>query len=147
MPAQSAEWIAAARLVRRAGFGATGSEVDSAMRSGAASYLHATLAADPGIGATPLPTFERIAPAGKHASATARHTRNMQVQQQLVALACWWVRRMVTVSVPVTEKVTFCWHRGGATEGRDGGDLRTLARHVRSAACARGTATIGGDGT
>ena len=47
MGAQSPEWIATARLVRRSGFGATGVAVDAAVKLGAGPYIVSLLAAAP----------------------------------------------------------------------------------------------------
>jgi uncharacterized protein (DUF1800 family) len=145
----SAQWRATARVLRRTGFGATGAAVDVAARTGVASYVRAILAANPaadrGATATPLPTFDPIAPLGKNASKDQRQQRNQQIRAQLTALTTWWIRRMVAVEQPFGEKLTFLWHNHFATaaskvrrapwlaaqnvtlrrEGR--GDFRTLA--------------------
>ncbi|MDP9093860.1 MAG: DUF1800 domain-containing protein [Actinomycetota bacterium] len=124
MSAQSQLWIATARLVRRSGFGATGPEIDAALRLGSAAYVRSVMtfnpatdaaAADAGTKATPAPSFTPIAPVGKAASKQARLQRNQQVGAQLTQLAAWWVRRMVSAQQPSTEKLTFCWHNHFAT--------------------------------
>ena len=65
------QWETAARLVRRTGFGASGAEVDAALRMGTAHYVAAILGADPvadpGARATPAPRFAAIDYAGKGA--------------------------------------------------------------------------------
>ena len=80
MNTQSPAWLAAARVVRRSGFGATGNEVDALVRTGLPAYL-ASLAkppADPGASATPMPSFSPITPAGKNAS----HADKLKIDQQ-----------------------------------------------------------------
>jgi uncharacterized protein (DUF1800 family) len=118
-PGTQGSWAAAARLVRRTGFGATGTAIDAVASMGTAKYLATTLAADPtkdaGAIATPLPTFDSIAPVGKAADTAARKTHNKQLQGQLQEMAGWWVRRMVSVEQPFGEKLTFCWHNHFAT--------------------------------
>ena len=134
-------WAAAARLVRRTGFGATGVAVDAAAGMGTAKYLAMTLAADPtkdaGAVATPAPEFPAIPKATKGDTA-GRKARNAQVRAQLQELAGWWVRRMVAVEQPFGEKLAFCWHNHfatSATKVRNAGwllaqnqKLRTLGR-------------------
>jgi len=57
---QSPAWIATARLLRRTGFGTTGTEVDAVVGQDWSTYLDAALAADPesdpGAVATPMPS-------------------------------------------------------------------------------------------
>lgn len=112
-------WAAAARLVRRTGFGGTGAAIDAVVAMGTPRYLAMTLAADPdrdvGAIATPAPTFEPIVPLGKAAGTAARKSYNHQLQGQLQELTGWWVRRMVAVEQPFGEKLTFCWHDHFAT--------------------------------
>src|SRR5487761_2610548 len=104
MGAQSAEWIAMARLVRRSGFGATGVEVDAALKVGAGPYIGSMLAADPttdpGAVATPVPTFAPIPALVKGASKAQMQARNQQIGAQLEQVTAWWLRRMVTAAQP-----------------------------------------------
>ena len=115
----SAQWIAAARLVRRTGFGATGAEVDAAVKAGPAAFVRSALATsstqDPGGRATPTPSFDVVARVGKSASIADRHQANVQRRDQMVALTSWWLRRMTAVQQPFEEKLTFCWHNHFAT--------------------------------
>jgi len=112
-------WAAAARLVRRTGFGGTGSTIDSVAAMGTAKYLASALAADPakdaGAQATPPPSFPAVDPVGKKADQAARKAHNKVLHQQLQELTGWWVRRMVAVEQPFGEKLTFLWHNHFAT--------------------------------
>lgn len=112
-------WSAAARLVRRTGFGATGAAVDGAVSAGADKYLAGLLAADPevdaGARATPPPEFAPLPRLGKDADSAAKKARNSRIRQQLQQLAGWWLRRMSAVEAPFGEKLTFCWHHHFAT--------------------------------
>ncbi len=138
----STEWQRAARLVRRAGFGATGAEVDAAVATGPLAWLDHALTADPagdpGVQATAAPTFDLLAPLAKGASQAQRQERNQQQRARTDALLGWWVRRMVRAENPLIEKLTFGWHQHFATSAarvRDAGGmlaqnelLRTLGR-------------------
>src|SRR5664279_2707536 len=102
------EWMAAARLVRRTGFGATGSEVDAVVPAGRAGYLAAALAADSaadqGSARTPVPEFEPIPPLPRDANSAAHEARHARVSDQLQQLIGWWLRRMIAVDQPIVEK-------------------------------------------
>ncbi|MBV9592639.1 MAG: DUF1800 domain-containing protein [Actinobacteria bacterium] len=115
----SASWAQLARVQRRTGFGTTGAAVDAAMAAGPDAYIAGLFAterpADPGVTATPMPTFTPIPPVGKTASKADRAARNQQVGAQLQTLTDWWVRRMAAVTEPFEEKLTFCWHNHFAT--------------------------------
>ncbi len=115
----SAEWAATARLVRRAGFGATGRAVDDAEQLGAAAWLQEALhedpASDPGVVATPAPVFAIPAPVGKDASKDVKAARRKEAADQEKQLITWWLRRMIAVHNPVVEKLTFGWHGHFAT--------------------------------
>ncbi|MEP7020459.1 MAG: DUF1800 domain-containing protein [Pseudonocardiales bacterium] len=119
MPSQ---WESTARLVRRTGFGASGAEVDAALRVGPARFVATLLAADPsedpGAKATPAPHFAAAAPIGKGADKAAKKQRNKQRKEQLVAATAWWVRRMAAVEQPFGEKLTFGWHNHFATSAK-----------------------------
>ncbi len=113
------DWRAVARLLRRTGFGATGPEIDAAIVVGPAAYLLSALTADqqsdPGVVATPAPALELLGPVGKQATAAERKAHNAALQDGLAELTRWWLRRMVAVRQPLTEKMTFCWHNHFAT--------------------------------
>lgn len=115
----SAAWLAAARLVRRTGFGATGPAVDAALTLGAAEYVRVAMATqsaqDAGGRTTPRPQFGLIARPGKNEAAADKKKANAARREQMVALSSWWLRRMVAVRQPFEEKLTFCWHNHYAT--------------------------------
>ena len=112
-------WAAAARLVRRTGFGATGSDVDAVVREGAAAYVERILAADPqrdpGALATPAPQLPYLPPGDKNADPAARRQFHRRLREQDAQLVGWWLRRMVAVRAPFAEKNTFGWHAHFAT--------------------------------
>lgn len=120
MATQSAQWIATAHVLRRAGFGATGPQIDAVVGQDLATYLVAALGsdpdADPGAVATPLPqlTTPGSRP-GKTATASARKQYNRQLAEQMSELSMWWLRRMLAVQQPVHEKLTLLWHNHFAT--------------------------------
>ncbi len=137
--AEPGSWAAAARLVRRTGFGGTGVAIDAVAAMGTAAYLSMLLAADPtkdpGALATPLPDFPSIAKVAKDGDTAVRKARNRQVRGQLQELAGWWVRRMVAVGQPFGEKLTFCWHDHFATSStkvRDAGALLAQNQKLRT---------------
>ena len=107
------------RLVRRSGFGATGDDIDAAVKLGPQKYLAAMLAADPnsdpGATSTPAPTFPAIAPLAKGADKATRQAQNQQIAAQMGTLTSWWVKRMATVKQPFGEKLTFLWHNHFST--------------------------------
>ena len=123
MPTQSPQWIAAARLMRRTGFGATGRVVDAVAGSDPAAYIARILSsdpdADPGVKATPMPVLVSPGqPPGKGGSAEARRAYNKELAEQMSTLSAWWLARMVTVQQPVHEKLTLLWHNHFATSAR-----------------------------
>jgi len=119
MPGQSARWVATARVLRRAGFGVTGPEVDAVVTRDWPAYVDAMLGAnpdaDPGAVATPMPTLEPPRAPGKGATLAARKQFGHQLAEQAGILSGWWVRRMVAVEQPVGEKLTLLWHNHFAT--------------------------------
>ena len=107
------------RLLRRSGFGATGDDIDAAVKLGPQKYLATMLAADPnsdpGATSTPAPTFPAIAPLAKGADKATRQAQNQQIAAQMGTLTSWWVKRMATVKQPFGEKLTFLWHNHFST--------------------------------
>jgi uncharacterized protein (DUF1800 family) len=97
---------AVAHLLRRAGFGASGAEIDAAAKAGYEATVAGLLApsgADPGAAATPLPAFPAVKEPKKG---------NAQNDYQMVG---WWLARMAAVTQPLVEKRTFFFHGHFAT--------------------------------
>lgn len=119
MAGQSTRWITTARVLRRAGFGVTGPQVDAVVAQDWPSYVDGVLAADPdadpGAQATPMPTLPPPSPPGKGATPAARKQYGQQLSEQADELTQWWIRRMVNVETPIHEKLTFLWHNHFAT--------------------------------
>jgi uncharacterized protein (DUF1800 family) len=117
---QSPQWITTARVLRRAGFGATGAQIDAVAGQDLSTYLDGALGADPdadpGAVATPMPPL-KAPPSrpGKNATPAARKQFNTQLNEDMSVLAAWWVSRMVAVEQPVHEKLTLLWHNHFAT--------------------------------
>src|SRR6516165_680192 len=139
MAGQSDGWITTARLLRRAGFGVTGAQVDAVARQNWSKYVDAALGADPdadpGAVATPMPTQPALHRPGKGASVADRMDFNSRVTGQLTELSDWWVRRMVAVRQPIHEKLTLLWHNHFATSAqkvRSASDMAAQNRKLRS---------------
>lgn len=114
------QWVATARMLRRAGFGVTGPEVDAALTRDWPSYVDAILGgdpdADPGAIATPMPSYpEPGPPPGPKATPAAREDYEQRLKEQQSGLSDWWLRRMTAVQQPVHEKLTLLWHNHFAT--------------------------------
>ena len=123
MSGQSAQWQAAARGLRRAGFGATGPQVDAAAGLAWPAYVDRALGSDPGADpgalATPMPSFSPPgSPPGKKATAAARKQYNQQLSDQMSQLSAWWLQRMAAVEQPIHEKLTLLWHNHFATSAK-----------------------------
>lgn len=119
MAGQSDRWIATARMLRRAGFGVTGAQVDAVATKNWPSYVDAALAGnpdtDPGAAATPMPTLADPRRLDKHASAAMRKEYRQELFGLMTGLSQWWLRRMTAVHEPVHEKLTLLWHNHFAT--------------------------------
>jgi uncharacterized protein (DUF1800 family) len=119
MAGQSDGWITTARVLRRAGFGVTGQQVDAVAAQDWSRYVDAALAADPdadpGAVATPMPTLPTPRGPGKGASVADRKEFNQQIFGQMTQLSQWWLRRMTAVQQPIHEKLTLLWHNHFAT--------------------------------
>jgi uncharacterized protein (DUF1800 family) len=119
MAGQSDGWRTTARLLRRAGFGVTGPQVDAVAAKNWSRYVDAALGADPeadpGARATPMPTLPTLRDPGKGASTAVRIEFNRQLSARVAELSAWWLRRMVAVQQPIHEKLTLLWHNHFAT--------------------------------
>jgi uncharacterized protein (DUF1800 family) len=105
-------WIETARVVRRAGFGASGRDVDALTGGDVAGWIGAGLAGDPDadLGAVPVPQFEPLPRLPRNASMADRKQADTRRNTQNAQLVAWWVKRMVSVRNPVREKLTLVWH-------------------------------------
>jgi uncharacterized protein (DUF1800 family) len=122
MPGQSDRWITTARLLRRAGFGVTGPQVDAVASHDWSSYVDAALGADPeadpGAVATPMPTLPTLRNPGKGAAVADRKEFNRRLIGQMTELSQWWLSRMISVEQPIHEKLTLLWHNHFATSAQ-----------------------------
>jgi uncharacterized protein (DUF1800 family) len=140
MAGQSDGWITTARILRRAGFGTTGAQVDAVAAKNWSNYVDAALGADPeadpGARATPMPTLPapRWLP-GKGASVAVRKEYIQRLGDQMTELSGWWLRRMVAVQQPIHEKLTLLWHNHFATSAAKytfAADMAAQNRKLRS---------------
>ncbi|HET9169719.1 MAG TPA: DUF1800 family protein [Actinospica sp.] len=122
-----------AHLLRRTGFGASGTEIDAACAAGYPGTVNGLFAtgADPGVAATPAPNLPSAIDTGADAE-----------------LITWWLARMTAAHNPWPEKRTYFWHGHFATSlqkvryaslmlkqnqtlrALGGGDFRTLFRTI-----------------
>lgn len=84
----------AAHLFRRAGFAASSSELDEAVKLGPKAAAKKLVAAEEGEFAGKMHTFAQ----------TVLATNNSQT------LAAWWLHRMLHTPAPLLEKTTLFWH-------------------------------------
>ncbi len=119
---QSDRWITTARMLRRAGFGVTGAQVDTVAAKDWPAYVDAALAADPdadrGAVTTPMPMLGNLRHLDKHASAEVRKEFNHELFGLMTGLSQWWLRRMTAVDQPIHEKLTLLWHNHFATSAK-----------------------------
>lgn len=135
-------------LLRRSGFGASGSEIDAAVGLGYQALVDGLFApgADPGAEATPPPSGLAEPAAGGQATPAQKKAANAERTQAAYDLIAWWITRMTAARRPWAEKRTFFWHGHFATSvqkvrsaqlmlGQNqtqralgGGDFRTLMR-------------------
>jgi uncharacterized protein (DUF1800 family) len=119
---QSPRWLATARLLRRAGFGATGPQIDAVANQDWSVYLDRALAldpdADPGAVATPRPMPDTPMPPDDAAGEAALREFTRTLSDQMSELTSWWVRRMAAVQEPIHEKLTLLWHNHFATSAQ-----------------------------
>ena len=121
MSTQSTEWIDAARVLRRSGFGTTGAAVDAVLKTDdLATYIDEALSVDaskdPGSAATPLPDLQiKAAKPEKKTTTAIRKTYNKDIAERRTDLMGWWLQRLVSVEQPLVEKLTLLWHNHFAT--------------------------------
>ncbi|MBS1846868.1 MAG: DUF1800 domain-containing protein, partial [Actinobacteria bacterium] len=105
-----------ALLYRRAGFGASTTELDAAVARGYEATV-ATLVAglagpDPAGDAVPLPELPPPTPKGDPAARKAARQANRAPMAQLQT---WWLTRMAKTSTPLREKLVLLWSSHFAT--------------------------------
>lgn len=109
-------WQRTARIMRRAAWGVTGAAVDAANKDVAAWVDDALTATDdPGVTATPLPTFAALPEVNASSTREQRKARGEAIRQQGEQLMTWWLTRMLRAQRPVRERLTFGWHQHWAT--------------------------------
>jgi uncharacterized protein (DUF1800 family) len=122
LSSESPQWLAAARLLRRSGFGATGPQIDAVTGQDRSAYLDRVLAldpeADPGAVATPRPTPTTPPFPAEDAGAAASQAFTDAAYTQMVEMTRWWLRRMAAVQEPIHEKLTLVWHNHFATSAQ-----------------------------
>ncbi|HEY1066064.1 MAG TPA: DUF1800 domain-containing protein [Pirellulales bacterium] len=91
----------AAHLLRRAGFGATSAELDSAVAAGPQAAVTALFARPDS-----LERFE---------ADMDRAARTVVAQGEAARLSAWWLYRMLHTPAPLLEKLTLFWHGHFAT--------------------------------
>ena len=106
------DWTRTARVLRRAGFGASGAEIDAAVAQGVDRWLDSALADAP---EPQYPALEAVPLPGGNASQEERQRYRQALAEQGRVLAAWWVRQMATSATPVAERLTFGWHQHWAT--------------------------------
>ena len=120
MSGQSTQWQATARLLRRAGFGASGPQIDAVAKQDRSVYLDTALGLDadrdPGAVATPRPI--PVTPPTNYTTGAELTALQNELSLQMNDLTEWWVRRMVAVQEPIHEKLTLLWHDHFATSAQ-----------------------------
>jgi uncharacterized protein (DUF1800 family) len=105
-----------ALLFRRAGFGASSSEIEAASAKGYSSTVEQLVGAlsgpDPGADAVAAPTLTPYPsdPAQLTTASAAKKVLERTLAIEHVALTNWWLERMVATSNPLREKLTFLLH-------------------------------------
>jgi uncharacterized protein (DUF1800 family) len=106
-------------MLRRAGFGASGPQVDDVASQDWSAYLDGALGTDPetdpGAAATPMPMPITPPLPGDHATKGEQTAFAQAVFDQMQELSAWWMRRMTAVHQPIHEKLTMVWHNHFAT--------------------------------
>ena len=105
-----------AQLYRRLAFGASASELQSALTAGyaatAAGLVGGLTQPDPGADAVPTPSL--MTPPDDLAAIRSDPAARRQLQQQLsveqIELMGWWIARMVASTNPAREKLTLLLH-------------------------------------
>lgn len=106
-------------MLRRAGFGASGPQIDAVVGQDWSVYLDKALNmdpdSDPGALATPIPTPVTPLIPPDSAPLPVRTEFIKVLSGQMLDLGAWWTRRMAAVQEPIHEKLTLVWHNHFAT--------------------------------
>lgn len=106
-------------MLRRAGFGASGPQVDAVAGQDWSVYLDTALNmnpdSDPGAAATPIPAPVTPPLPPENANQQIRTQFITGLYGQMQELSAWWLRRMAAVQQPIHEKLTLVWHNHFAT--------------------------------
>lgn len=106
-------------MLRRAGFGASGPQIDAVVGQDWSVYLDKALNmdpdSDPGALATPIPTPVTPPIPPDSAPLPVRTEFIKVLSGQMLDLGAWWTRRMAAVQEPIHEKLTLVWHNHFAT--------------------------------
>lgn len=109
-------------MLRRAGFGASGPQIDAVAGQDWSTYLDTVLSldpdADPGAVATPRPLPITPADPGQARTAAQLQAFVGELKGQMEDLTLWWLRRMAAVHEPIHEKLTLAWHNYFATSAQ-----------------------------
>lgn len=119
MSSRSEQWLRTARVLRRAGFGTTGPEVDAVVKLGADKFIAACLAqplnADPGVVQTPVPDLGPASAPVLTQTQLRTGEQDPVFREQIETLGQWWIMRLVAARNPLSEKLTWIWHDHFAT--------------------------------
>ncbi|MCV7251514.1 MULTISPECIES: DUF1800 domain-containing protein [Mycobacteriaceae] len=106
-------------MLRRAGFGASGPQIDAVVGQDWSVYLDKALNmdpdSDPGALATPMPAPVTPPIPPDSAPLPVRTEFIKVLSGQMLDLGAWWTRRMAAVQEPIHEKLTLVWHNHFAT--------------------------------
>lgn len=119
----------AAHLLNRAGFGGTRAEIERATHAGLAKTLDALLEPAPDSDSVALPRLPEPLPPLRQLRdlpPEQRERLRREHREAVSEIRCWWIRRMLTTSQPLVEKMTLFWHGHFATAARDVKNARQI---------------------
>ena len=105
-----------AHLYRRAGFGATASQLDALETAGydaAVDGLLEPVGNDQGVATLPAPVYGPID--ADRTTEEGRKAARQEERRRFEEMGRWWLDRMAGSDQPLTEKLTFLWHGHFAT--------------------------------
>lgn len=119
----------AAHLLNRAGFGGTRAEIERVTHAGLAKTLDALLEPAPDSDSVALPRLPEPLPPLRQLRdlpPEQRERLRREHREAVSEIRCWWIRRMLTTSQPLVEKMTLFWHGHFATAARDVKNARQI---------------------